>query len=120
MILKLSSDYTDFESDLDCLMTTRITRRIPFVPVSISDWKFPTGIIVADPSFNQPRDVGLLIGAVHFFKILKQAQVKFFEEVPALDNTQFRWVIAGAMDDSGDEGVNVLCATSEDPLLKSI
>ncbi|XP_062704294.1 uncharacterized protein LOC134286658 [Aedes albopictus] len=120
VILKLSSDYTNFESDLDCLVTARVTGRIPSVPVNISDWKFPAEIVLADPSFNQPRDVDLLIGAEHFFEILKQAQMKLSAELPALHETQFGWVVAGAMEDSGDEVVNVLCATNEDPLLKSI
>ncbi|XP_062707732.1 uncharacterized protein LOC134288065 [Aedes albopictus] len=120
VILKLSSDYTNFESDLDCLVTARVTGRIPSVPVNISDWKFLAEIVLADPSFNQPRDVDLLIGAEHFFEILKQAQMKLSAELPALHETQFGWVVAGAMEDSGDEVVNVLYATNEDPLLKSI
>ncbi|XP_065085837.1 uncharacterized protein LOC135707865 [Ochlerotatus camptorhynchus] len=120
VILKCFSDYTDFQSDMDCLVTARVTGKIPSVPVDISEWKFPSGIVLADPSFNEPREVDLLIGAELFFKILKQAQLKLSDNLPVLFETQFGWVIAGALEESEEEVVNVLCATNEDLLLKSI
>ncbi|XP_065089199.1 uncharacterized protein LOC135710528 [Ochlerotatus camptorhynchus] len=120
VILKCFSDYTDFQGDMDCLVTARVTGKIPSVPVDISEWKFPSGIVLADPSFNEPREVDLLIGAELFFKILKQAQLKLSDNLPVLYETQFGWVIAGALEESEEEVVNVLCATNEDLLLKSI
>ncbi|XP_065094366.1 uncharacterized protein LOC135714877, partial [Ochlerotatus camptorhynchus] len=120
VILKCFSDYTDFQSDMDCLVTARVTGKIPSVPVDISEWKFPSGIVLADPSFNEPREVDLLIGAELFFKILKQAQLKLSDNLPVLYETQFGWIIAGALEESEEEVVNVLCATNEDLLLKSI
>ncbi|XP_062535738.1 uncharacterized protein LOC134204943 [Armigeres subalbatus] len=116
----LSSDYSGFESSVDCLVTTRVTGKIPSVAVNISEWKFPPGIVLADPSFNESKDVDLLIGAELFFLILKQAQLKISEDLPTLYETQFGWVMTGAVEESDGEVVNVLCATDEDPLLKSI
>ncbi|XP_062533633.1 uncharacterized protein LOC134202631 [Armigeres subalbatus] len=120
VILKLFSDYSKFESNVDCLVTTRVTGKIPSVAVNISEWRFPPGIVLADPSFNESKDVDLLIGAELFFQILKQAQLKISEDLPTLYETQFGWVMAGAIDEVDDDVVNVLCATDEDPLLKSI
>lgn len=43
--LNLSSGYTKFERDLEYLVTTRVAGRIPSVPVNVSKWKFPNGIV---------------------------------------------------------------------------
>ncbi|XP_058839198.1 uncharacterized protein LOC131694734 [Topomyia yanbarensis] len=120
VILKLFSEHTDFKSDVDCLVTTKVTGKIPSIPINISEWKFPTGIVLADPGFNEPKEVDLMIGTELFFQILKQAQLKISDDLPTLYKTQFGWVIAGALQESNDEVVNVLCATNEDPLLESI
>ncbi|XP_065073371.1 uncharacterized protein LOC135697545 [Ochlerotatus camptorhynchus] len=90
VILKCFSDYTDFQSDMDCLVTARVTGKIPSVPVDISEWKFSS------------------------------AQLKLSDKLPVLYETQFGWVISGALKESEEEVINVLCATNEDLLLKSI
>lgn len=87
-------------------MTTRVTGQISSVPVNVSEWKFPNGIVLADPNFIEPRDVHLLISTELFFEILKQTRIKLSEKLPALYETQFGWVIAGAYDESGDDAAN--------------
>ncbi|XP_062556820.1 uncharacterized protein LOC134221646 [Armigeres subalbatus] len=120
VILKISSDYSGFASVMDCLVVTKVTGKIPSVAVNNSEWKIPPGLVLADPKFNEPKDVDLLIGAELFFQILKQAQLRLSNDLPTMYETQFGWVIAGALDESEGEIVNVLCAVDEDPLLKSI
>ncbi|XP_055622089.1 uncharacterized protein LOC129765697 [Toxorhynchites rutilus septentrionalis] len=120
VIMRLFSDYSGFQSDVNCLVTRKVTDKVPSVPADISEWNIPPGIVLADPKFNQPRDVDLLIGAEIFFQILKQAQLKLAEGLPSLYETEFGWVFAGALNESETEAVNVLCATNEDPLLKEI
>ncbi|XP_062542065.1 uncharacterized protein LOC134210058 [Armigeres subalbatus] len=120
VILRLSSGYSAFECNINCLVTSRVTGKIPSVPVDVFEWKFPPGIVLADPSFNEPKDVDLLIGAELFFDILKSAQLKLSDELPHLYETQFGWVLAGALEESHDEVVNVMCVNNEDPLLKSV
>ncbi|XP_055622774.1 uncharacterized protein LOC129766280 [Toxorhynchites rutilus septentrionalis] len=119
VIMRLFSDYTGFQSDVDCLVTRKVTGKVPSAPVDISEWNIPPGIVLADPMFNEPRDVDLLIGAELFFQILRQNQLKLAEGLPSLYETQFGWVFAGALKYE-TEAVNVLCATNEDPLLKEI
>jgi hypothetical protein len=120
VVLRLASDYANFGSDVDCLVTLKVTGKIPSAPVNIEDWNIPSGIVLADPKFNEPRDVDILIGAEMFFQLLKPAQIRIGEGQPTLYETHFGWVVAGAFEDSNNEAVAVLCATSEDPLLRSI
>ncbi|XP_062538146.1 uncharacterized protein LOC134206445 [Armigeres subalbatus] len=51
---------------------------------------------------------------------MDHAQLKLSDELPQLYETQFGWVMAGALEESHDEVVNVMCVNNEDPLLKSV
>lgn len=116
VLLRMSSDYSDFMSDVDCLVTTKVTGRIPSIPVDVSNWNFPPGIVLADPNFNTPCEVDLLIGAELFFTILKQAQLKLADNLPTLYDTKFGWVVAGVQGEMDIEESTVMCLTSEDSL----
>lgn len=49
----------------------RITGEMPPRSVSISNWKVPENFPLADPSFNQPAAIDMLIGAELYVNLLK-------------------------------------------------
>lgn len=120
VLLRMSSDYSDFVSNVDCLVTPKVTGRIPSVPVDVSKWSFPPGITLADPNFNKPCEVDLLIGAELFFAILRQAQLKLADNLPTLYDTKFGWVVAGAQGEMDSEEAIVMCLSSEERLDQQI
>ncbi|XP_065078260.1 uncharacterized protein LOC135701404 [Ochlerotatus camptorhynchus] len=81
-------NYSNFTANVDCLVTPKVTGTIPSANVSVDSWHIPSGVLLADASFNRPREVEMLIGAEHFFNILKQGQIKLADHLPTLYETQ--------------------------------
>ncbi|XP_065087187.1 uncharacterized protein LOC135708930 [Ochlerotatus camptorhynchus] len=59
--------------------------------------------MLTDVSFNRPREVEMLIGAEHFFNILKQGQIKLADYLPTLYETQFGWVVVGLYEETQED-----------------
>ncbi|XP_050547126.1 uncharacterized protein LOC126908854 [Daktulosphaira vitifoliae] len=60
-------------------------------------WKVPEGIDLADPSFNVPSKIDILLGAEVFFEALKTGQIKPLENGPLIKETVFGWIVAGSV-----------------------
>ncbi|XP_062557264.1 uncharacterized protein LOC134222137 [Armigeres subalbatus] len=45
----------------------------------------------------------MLIGAEHFFNILKQGQIKLADNLPTLYETKFGWVVAGSLEETEED-----------------
>ncbi|XP_062714350.1 uncharacterized protein LOC134291082 [Aedes albopictus] len=94
--VRLASNYNDFTANIDCLVTPKITGTIPSMNVNVDSWRIPTGLELADETFNRSRELEMLIGAEHFFNILKQGQIKLADHLPTFYETQFGWAVAGS------------------------
>lgn len=101
--VRMTSSYNDFATIVDCLVTPKVTGTIPSANVNVDSWRIPSGIVLADATFNQPQDIEMLIGAEHFFNVLKQGQIKLANHLPTLFETQFGWVVAGSYEDTEDD-----------------
>ncbi|XP_061393091.1 uncharacterized protein LOC133328547, partial [Musca vetustissima] len=55
---------------------------------------------LADPNFNEPRKVDLLLGAEVFFELLCVGQIKSNPSYPVLQKTSLGWIVAGKYDES--------------------
>nr|CAH7729738.1 unnamed protein product [Callosobruchus chinensis] len=53
---------------------------------------------LADPDFDTPQSIDILIGANAFWDLLSQGRISLGAHLPVLHNTHLGWVIAGAMD----------------------
>lgn len=47
------------------------TGTVPTAKIDVSDWELPDEIMLADAEFHKPSQVDMLIGAAHFFDLLK-------------------------------------------------
>ena len=52
------------------LVVPQVTGTIPFSRIDTRDWKFPTDKPLADPRFDLPAKVDMLLGAELFFELL--------------------------------------------------
>ncbi|KAF2892627.1 hypothetical protein ILUMI_13545 [Ignelater luminosus] len=69
--VRLASMHNNFNLKLSCYVLPTITGCLPNVEVNISDWKLPNNVSLADPKFNIPKQIDLLIGASHFLENLQ-------------------------------------------------
>lgn len=91
---KVSSRVGDFTAVLDFIVTPSITE-LPTGKVETHTWPLPAGIELADPTFNVPDDVDVIIGAELFYDVLKKGRVKIGGDFPTLAETAFGWVVSG-------------------------
>ncbi|XP_055590366.1 uncharacterized protein LOC129742489 [Uranotaenia lowii] len=91
----LQEDYT---SKFECLVMKRITGIVPATYIDVSTWPVPTDLQLADPHYNCPQKVDMLIGISHFFGLLKSGKIKLAEHLPYLQQTVFGWVVGGLVD----------------------
>ncbi|XP_055527383.1 uncharacterized protein LOC129719998 [Wyeomyia smithii] len=98
----MNSQHTDFRGNLKCLVVPRITSHLPCRSIDIANWKIPSGLRLADPSFNKP----LLIGITHFFSLMKPGQYVIDHGLPELRETELGWVVSGEVHDVYDPVVN--------------
>lgn len=74
--LQIKSRYNKFEATIECLITDRITDSIPLFHKNKSKMNIPKNIPLADPQFNVPSQVQMLIEADLFWRLLCVAQIK--------------------------------------------
>ncbi|XP_062537684.1 uncharacterized protein LOC134206011 [Armigeres subalbatus] len=77
---KVSFRDGEFSAILDFIVTPSIT-------------KLPTEL--ADPTFNVPDDVDVIIGAELYYDVLKKGRLKIGTDFPILAETVFGWVVSG-------------------------
>ncbi|XP_048514955.1 uncharacterized protein LOC112694914 [Athalia rosae] len=93
--IELESLTSKFNNKQDYLILPRITERLPQVQLDISSFNIPDGILLADPDFNVPGDIDMLIGAELFWKLLCAGQVLQPKGQPVLHKTLLGWIVGG-------------------------
>lgn len=91
---KVSSRNGEFSAMLDFLITPTITE-LPTGKVDTHLWPLPPAVELADPTFNDPADVDMIIGAEIYYDILKKGRLKIGADFPTLAETVFGWVVSG-------------------------
>nr|CAH7762483.1 unnamed protein product [Callosobruchus chinensis] len=96
--VKIKSIVGSYSFTLSCFVLDKITANIPDVPIDSSYLNIPVNIQLADPDFDTPQSIDILIGANAFWDLLSQGRISLGAHLPVLHNTHLGWVIAGAMD----------------------
>nr|XP_029713197.1 uncharacterized protein LOC115257565 [Aedes albopictus] len=92
---KVSSRDGEFTAVLDFIVTPSITE-LPTGKVETQNWPLPAGIELADPTFNVPDNVDVIIGAELYYDVLKKGRLKIGSDFPILAETVFGWVVSGS------------------------
>nr|CAI5841723.1 unnamed protein product [Callosobruchus analis] len=74
--LTILSNHNTFENKIVCLVVPTITLGIPSAHFNTSDWHNLSHINLADPSFECPRDIDLLLGANIFWDLLLKGTIE--------------------------------------------
>lgn len=91
----IKSRINEYSAGLDFSILSSITGNLPANHVNIANWKIPTRIKLADPQFNIPNKIDMLIGAKFFFKMFSDGEIDLSSSLPTLKNTVFGWILGG-------------------------
>ncbi|XP_011859714.1 PREDICTED: uncharacterized protein LOC105557155 [Vollenhovia emeryi] len=91
----IQSRINGFQAKLDCLIIEKITQDIPVNRLNIRNLQIPDGITLADPEFDRPADVDILLGAEIFLDLLCIGKIKLSNCQPAWQKTLLGWVVSG-------------------------
>lgn len=93
----LDSTVTHFISR--CLVTSKITEKLPTSYFDHTKWSHLQGLQLADPLYYKPLDVDMLLGAEFFFAILECGKISGPPNSPVAIKTSFGWLIGGGSSD---------------------
>ncbi|XP_058840681.1 uncharacterized protein LOC131696154 [Topomyia yanbarensis] len=92
----IKSRTSDFCASVDLLILPKVTIDLPSLTLDTTTWKIPDGITLADPAFNQPNAIDLVLGAEIFFDLFSiPGRIYLGDTFPLLINSVFGWVVSG-------------------------
>lgn len=104
VVLKVQS-VTDpsFKMELKCYVLTNITSVLPERKVTVSEWVQLKDLCLADPNFDSPNKIDVLLGAEVYSKILKDGVLKGPAGSPVAQCTALGWIVSGSTGAAGTE-----------------
>ncbi|XP_047106253.1 uncharacterized protein LOC124775465 [Schistocerca piceifrons] len=94
--VELSSRLNDFHIRTTCAIVDHVTSDLPTSKIDTRSWSVSRNLPLADPEFNKPATVDLILGAEVFFDVVcKERLVK--PSHPSLVETRFGWILSGRM-----------------------
>ncbi|KAG5323558.1 RTBS polymerase, partial [Pseudoatta argentina] len=110
--LEMSSRFDSFSTDLKCVVLPCVTQNHPVVEIDKTRLKIPSNIRLADPEFNIPREIDLLIGAEKFWELICVGQIKLGRNQPTLQKSVLGWFVAGVVKECGSRALKMSCNLS--------
>jgi hypothetical protein len=118
--LIFKSNFNKFQASVKCLVLPKITQNIPASPLVYDTFKIPSNIKLADPTFNKPGPIDLLLGNELFWKVLCVGKVQLGPAKRLIaQNTQLGWILGGCWD-SNKENTKTICTFSSKNLEKQM
>lgn len=99
--VKINSLNNNFSYPLSCFVVGTISDNLPNKGIDVSWLKIPKNLQLADPDYNSPGRVDLLLGADAFWDLLSEGQIKLGKNLPCLQNTSFGWIVSGRVPNQG-------------------
>ncbi|XP_055853521.1 uncharacterized protein LOC129917161 [Episyrphus balteatus] len=98
--LTLTSLDQKFSTTINAQILNKITSHLPPVPVHNYNWPHISGLALADPCFNIPAAIDLLIGSDELSQFLCTGLIKGPVGTPIAQNSTLGWVLMGKVSDS--------------------
>lgn len=86
---------SNFCINVDALVLPKITRSLPNEYIEKNEWAHIKNVILADPAFNVPAPIDLLLGANHYNEIMLEGVKKGDRDAPLAQETVFGWILTG-------------------------
>ncbi|XP_058817717.1 uncharacterized protein LOC131681029 [Topomyia yanbarensis] len=96
---QVSSRKEHFSCGINFLVMDKLTANLPAQNVSITDWRIPKDLFLADPTFNKSQPIDVVLGAKHFYSFFPNAaRIQLHGNLPLLVDSVFGWIVAGSAD----------------------
>lgn len=102
----VNSRLNEFSTRLNFLVLPKITGTLPSNYVTSEKFLIPPNIELADPMFNKPSKIDMLLGAEIFYKIFCTGQIQMSDDLPTLQKTKFGWIVSGKLFDATESTIN--------------
>ncbi|XP_063365335.1 uncharacterized protein LOC134653901 [Cydia amplana] len=79
---------------LRCFVLKRVTSSLPSTYIDLDSIRIPDNIQLADPNFNVPSEIDILIGSEIFWDLLDGEKIRL-PTGPYLINSKFGWLVSG-------------------------
>ncbi|XP_046615426.1 uncharacterized protein LOC124302902 [Neodiprion virginianus] len=120
----IKSRVNAFKIKLPFLVIDNITQALPTTMIRTQEFRIPDNITLADPSFNIPGEIDVLLGAGVFWDLLCVGQHIVSRNQPRLHKTKLGWIVGGSMAAPNTQSENarsaICCFTTETTLHKQI
>jgi Putative peptidase (DUF1758) len=93
--LSIHSRLNEFEINVEALIYTQLTSNLPNIPIPIDDWGFLKHLKLADPEFNTPGPIDILLGADAFEDVVGEVKIHGPPGMPTARSTEFGWILSG-------------------------
>jgi hypothetical protein len=95
--INIKSICSDYASNLNCLVLSKITGNLPLASFSKEGLRIPQHLELADKAFNVKGPIDLLLGTGLFLSLLKDGQISLQNGHLRLQNTHLGWVLGGQL-----------------------
>ncbi|NEV48941.1 hypothetical protein EUZ93_00065, partial [Wolbachia pipientis] len=79
------------------IVLEKITQNLPTIEVNVTDLDIPKNIKLADPNFNIPSKIDILIGAERFWELVCVGQIRLGKNKPILQKSLLGWLVSGSI-----------------------
>jgi hypothetical protein len=95
--INIKSICSDYGSNLNCLVLSKITGNLSLTSFSKKSLRIPEHLELADKAFNVNGSIDLLLGTGLFLSLLKDGQIPLQHGHLRLQNTHLGWVFGGPL-----------------------
>ncbi|XP_071632821.1 uncharacterized protein [Temnothorax longispinosus] len=112
--VELSTHHNSYKFGIECLVIPEITGQLPAQRINIPEGEIPSNIKLADPSFNIPGKVNILIGADCFWNLLCVGQLTIGQNQLTFQKTKLGWIAVGPLKGIYSNSVRCNLSRSDD------
>ncbi|XP_062541062.1 uncharacterized protein LOC134209100 [Armigeres subalbatus] len=99
LLVYVQSHCCSFRTQLKFHVLKSVTRELPSNSIDVAEWSWPSNVVLADPQFNQPAAVDMIIGVDAYYDLLLDGLIRLGPGRPVLQNTLLGWVVSGRVGD---------------------
>ncbi|XP_018406075.1 PREDICTED: uncharacterized protein LOC108782316, partial [Cyphomyrmex costatus] len=115
----IKSKVQQYSQSLKFTVVDKITSSIPESQIDISQLKLPDSVAIsqlADPTFNVPQKIDLLLGATSFWNVLQKGRIQLNNQQPIFQNTKLGWILGGNFTPNQTSSTKICCLVTNDDL----
>ncbi|XP_069355024.1 uncharacterized protein [Maniola hyperantus] len=95
--LVIESYYGGYTEAISCYIIAEITKYLPSSYIDTMHIPIPKNIQLADPSFNEPSEIDILVGAEVFWSVLGTNIIDLGKHQPKLRDSKLGWLLSGCL-----------------------